>query len=224
MSSKILVIEDEAPLRAQVVEMLELEGYDVSEAENGGIALGLLQNLHPDIIICDIAMPDFDGYQILEHVRDNERLAMIPFIFVTARSDRSFVRHGMDLGADDYITKPIKPRVLMSRIKAILKREKSSSSDKEELNVGNLKINKNSYTVTLGDKQLVLPKKEFELLFLLASKPGKVLTRETILDEVWGRDVYVVDRTIDVHIRKIREKIGNKKITTIKGVGYKFEV
>ncbi|GAB5493648.1 MAG: hybrid sensor histidine kinase/response regulator [Phototrophicaceae bacterium] len=126
MSSKILVIEDEAPLRAQVVEMLELEGYDVSEAENGGIALGLLQNLHPDIIICDIAMPDFDGYQILEHVRDNERLAMIPFIFVTARSDRSFVRHGMDLGADDYITKPFSRGELLKSIESRLARFRQS--------------------------------------------------------------------------------------------------
>ncbi len=133
MPEKILVIEDEGPLRAQVVEMLELEGYDVSEAENGGMAFGMLQNIQPDIIICDVAMPDFDGYQILQHVRDNERLAMIPFIFVTARADRSFVRHGMELGADDYITKPFSRSELLASIESRLARfRKVSSSNKSE--------------------------------------------------------------------------------------------
>lgn len=139
MSAKILVIEDEAPLRAQVVEMLELEGYDVSEAENGGMALGMLENTQPDIIICDIAMPDFDGYQILEHVRKNERLALVPFIFVTARADRSFVRHGMDLGADDYITKPFSRSELLSSIESRLARFKKLSTNNQPAELDNAK-------------------------------------------------------------------------------------
>jgi two-component system alkaline phosphatase synthesis response regulator PhoP len=224
MSRKILIVDDEPDIVDLLKYNLEKEGYSCSTATNGNQALRVAEKFQPQLILLDIMMPELDGIETCRRLREKEEFRGTYIVFLTARAEEYSELAGFEAGADDYITKPIKPRVLISRIKAILKREKSTEEKGNELQVGNLKINRTSYTVWLKDKEMVLPKKEFELLFLLASKPGKVFTRESILNEVWGNDVYVVDRTIDVHIRKIREKIGDKKIKTIKGVGYKFEV
>ena len=164
-----------------------------------------------------------DGIEACRQIREIDSLKNVFIAFLTARSEEYSELAGFDVGADDYITKPIKPRILVSRIQAILKRTKEEDV-KDEIIVNDIKIDRNTFTVMVRDHELILPKKEFELLYLLASKPGKVFTRESILNKVWGTDVFVVDRTIDVHIRKIREKIGEDRIKTVKGVGYKFDV
>jgi len=171
----------------------------------------------------DIMMPKVDGIEACRQIRADDSLSDVFIAFLTARAEEYSEIAGFDVGADDYITKPIKPRVLISRIKALLSRKKEDVK-KESIEIGDLLIDRNTFDVTLRGMRMTLPKKEFELLYLLASKPDKVFTREAILNKVWGLDVSVVDRTIDVHIRKIREKIGNNSIQTVKGVGYKFVV
>ncbi len=222
MAKKILIADDEKDIVDLVKYNLEKEGYKCYVAYDGEEAVEKAKNKKPDLILLDIMMPKMDGIEACRRIRETEGLEDVFVSFLTARSEEYSEIAGFDVGADDYITKPIKPRVLLSRIKAILKRSKEEAVD-EEIVLGDIAINRNTFMVSVRGHELILPKKEFELLFLLASKPGKVFTRESILNKVWGTDVYVVDRTIDVHIRKIREKIGEGKIKTIKGVGYKFE-
>lgn len=221
MAQKILIVDDEKDIVDLVKYNLEKEGFKCYSAFDGQEAVAKALEKKPDLILMDIMMPKMDGIEACRQIKANEKTKDVFVAFLTARDEEYSELAGFDVGGDDYITKPIKPRVLVSRIKAILGRVKSDEVD--EIIVGDLVVNRNTFTVTVGGHNLVLPKKEFELLHLLASKPNKVFTRESILNKVWGTDVFVVDRTIDVHIRKIREKIGQEKIKTIKGVGYKFE-
>ncbi len=223
MSARILIVDDEKDIVDLLKYNLEKEGYTCATARNGQEALDKISQFDPTLILLDIMMPVMDGIECCSKIRENPDYSGIYVVFLTARSEEYSELAGFDAGADDYIAKPIKPKLLLSRVKAILKREKNKDEDDQSIVLGSLVINRATYTVSVDEKDLNLPKKEFELLYLLASKPAKVFTRESILSKVWGDDVYVVDRTIDVHIRKIREKIGDKKIKTIKGVGYKFE-
>jgi len=224
MSSKILVVDDEADIVEFISYNLEKEGYTVQTAHNGLEAVEKASSFRPDLIVLDVMMPQLDGIEACRKIRENPELSNTFIMFLTARDEEYSEIAGFDAGGDDYVFKPIKPRALLSRVNAIMKRKNAQqeSDVAEVLNHGDLEVNPNEYLVKLGDKSMTLPRKEFDLLYLLASKPGKVFTREKILRKVWGTDVFVVDRTIDVHIRKIREKIGDTKIETIKGVGYKF--
>jgi len=224
MSSKILVVDDEADIVEFISYNLEKEGYTVQSARNGLEAVEKASSFRPDLIVLDVMMPQLDGIEACRKIRENPELSITFIMFLTARDEEYSEIAGFDAGGDDYVFKPIKPRALLSRVNAIMKRKNAQqeSDVAEVLNHGDLEVNPNEYLVKLGDKSMTLPRKEFDLLYLLASKPGKVFTREKILRKVWGTDVFVVDRTIDVHIRKIREKIGDTKIETIKGVGYKF--
>ena len=223
MAKKILIVDDEEDIVELLSYNLEKEGYKCYTASNGKKAIEKAIAKGPDLILMDIMMPEMDGITATTELRKLEQFKHTFIVFLTARGEEFSEVSGFEAGADDYITKPVKIRLLLSRLKAILKRGAKEGDAKPVLSIGKLIIDKNAYVVTVKGEKKVLPKKEFELLYLLASKPGKVFTREKILDKVWGNDVYVVDRTIDVHIRKIREKIGNKYISTIKGVGYKFE-
>ena len=229
MTQKILIVDDEQDIVDLLRYNLEKEGYKCYEAYDGKSAINKVLDKKPDLVLMDIMMPEMDGIEACRIIRSTPGIESTLVAFLTARGEEFSELAAFEVGADDYITKPIKPRVLHSRIKAILKRA-SNEADREVFQTGNLIIDRNTFTVTITslesksrEKVLTLPKKEFELLYLLASKPGKVFERGAILNKVWGSDVYVVDRTIDVHIRKIREKIGEEKIITIKGVGYKFE-
>lgn len=219
-----MIVDDEKDIVELLKYNLEKEGYSCSTANNGKEALEKIERVKPDLVLLDIMMPEMDGIETCRRIRTMDSVKNVYVVFLTARSEEYSELAGFEMGADDYITKPIKPRVLLSRIKAIMKRDKQVEEKDGDLEVGSLKINRSTYTVSKHGEDINLPKKEFELLYLLASKPGKVFTREVILNDVWGNEVFVGDRTIDVHIRKIREKIGDKKIKTIKGVGYKFEV
>lgn len=223
MNVKILIVDDEVDIAELIEYNLTKEGFDCYKAYNGIEAVDMAKIIRPQLILMDIMMPEMDGIEACRQIKEEKDLRDIYIAFLTARGEEYSEIAGFDAGADDYITKPIKPRVLVSRVKALLKRANVERDVSENISIGDITIDRNTYTVTQGKKELILPKKEFELLYLLASKPGKVFTRDKILNNVWGNDVYVVDRTIDVHIRKIREKIGNAKIKTIKGVGYKFE-
>jgi len=223
MKIRVLIVDDEPDIVELLKYNLQSEGYDCITAPNGEKALELVEKHKPDLILLDVMMPKMDGMEVCRKIKENPKLSDIFIIFLTARGEEYSEIAGFEMGADDYITKPIKPRLLMSRVKAVLKRKSDSGSLDSTLKVGNLTINKSNYSVNLGKQTFELPRKEFELLLLLASKPGKLFTREVILGKIWGTDVIVIDRTIDVHIRKIREKIGSEKIKTIKGVGYKFE-
>jgi two-component system alkaline phosphatase synthesis response regulator PhoP len=191
---------------------------------NGKEAINIASKIKPDIILMDVMMPEMDGIEACRQIKAIPQLKNIPLIFLTARGEEFSELAGFEAGADDDIIKPIKPRVLISRLKAILRRNIADNTANEKMEFPDLKIDRESFSVTYLGKVLQFPKKEFELLSLLASKPGKVFTREQILEAIWGDDVLVVDRTIDVHIRKIREKLDDNFIQTIKGVGYKFEV
>jgi two-component system alkaline phosphatase synthesis response regulator PhoP len=224
-NNKILLVDDDNDILEFIKYNLEKEGYQVYTANNGRTAIELAVKELPVLIMLDVMMPDMDGVETCIKMREHPKLKNTLIIFLTARNEDYSQIAGFDAGADDYITKPIKPRVLISRVKALLRR---SGSTEENENISNIEfegllINKESYVVTKNGKEINLPKKEFELLALLASKPGKVFSRETILEKVWGGEVVVGDRTIDVHIRKLREKLGEEYIKTIKGVGYKFE-
>jgi two-component system alkaline phosphatase synthesis response regulator PhoP len=178
----------------------------------------------PDLIIMDVMMPEMDGMEACENIRKIPELSNVIITFLTARSEDYSQVAGFDAGADDYITKPIKPKLLVSKVKALLRRLKEKEQNSETLNVGGIEINREEYKIVKDNIEIALPRKEFELFYLLASKPGKVFKRDEILDKVWGNEVVVGGRTIDVHIRKLREKIGEELFKTIKGVGYKFEV
>jgi len=221
---KILIVDDEVDIIELLSYNLKKENFEVISAINGKEAIKIAQKTKPDIILMDVMMPEMDGMEACRQIKSFPQLSNIPLIFLTARGEEYSELAGFDAGADDYIIKPIKPRVLISRLKAILKRNYNGELSYEPMSFTDLIIDRESFSVKYKSTVLQFPKKEFELLSLLASKPGKVFTREQILESVWGEDVLVVDRTIDVHIRKIREKLEDNFIQTIKGVGYKFEV
>jgi two-component system, OmpR family, alkaline phosphatase synthesis response regulator PhoP len=220
---KILVVDDENDILEFIEYNLKKEGYDVYLAHNGQEAIELGKKIKPDLILLDVMMPVMDGIEACKQMKSDKNFAKSFIVFLTARAEEYSEIAGFNAGADDYIAKPIKPRVLLSRISAILRR-KNKEVVESKLTVGDLIIDRETFLVYRGDHKIPLARKEFELLYLLAGKPGKVFTREYILEKVWGDDVLVVDRTIDVHIRKIREKIGDDYIGTVKGVGYKFEL
>lgn len=217
---KILLVDDEPDILEIVGYNLTNAGYQVITAENGLEAVKKAKKEIPHLIILDVMMPEMDGIEACELIRKNPDLKDVVITFLTARGEDYSQVAGFDAGADDYITKPIKPKVLVSKVKALLRRFKDN--EKETVKIGNLVIDRDEYKIILKGKEIVLPRKEFELLSLLASKPGKVFKRDEILDKVWGNEVVVGGRTIDVHIRKLREKIGDKSFKTVKGVGYKF--
>jgi two-component system alkaline phosphatase synthesis response regulator PhoP len=224
---KILLVDDEPDILEFIGYNLKKEGFQVETATNGKDALKTAQSLNPHLIVLDVMMPGMDGIETCEEIRKIPSLKDTLVVFLTARGEDYSQIAGFDAGADDYITKPIKPRVLISRVKALLKRFRSgtyfdTAEEDTRISVGDLTIDKEKYVVISGNNELVLPKKEFELLLLLASKPDRVFTRDEIYSSVWGDNIIVGDRTIDVHIRKLREKIGQDHIRTIKGVGYKF--
>jgi two-component system, OmpR family, alkaline phosphatase synthesis response regulator PhoP len=221
---KILLVDDEPDILEFLSYNLKKEGYTAYIANNGREAVTVAKRENPDLIILDVMMPDMDGIETCREIREIPGLKDVMIAFLTARSEDYSQIAGFEVGADDYINKPIKPRVLMSRIAALLRRAGNSSlSSNDKSDMGGIKIDRERYVVIQDNKEINLPKKEFELLSLLASKPGKVFTREVILDKVWGGEVVVGDRTIDVHIRKLREKLGEDFIKTVKGIGYKFE-
>lgn len=221
---KILLVDDEVDILEIVGYNLSQEGYHIFTAVNGKEAVQKAKKHIPHLIIMDVMMPEMDGMEACEIIRKTPELSQTIITFLTARSEDYSQVAGFDAGADDYITKPIKPKVLVSKVKALLRRLKEDETSSENLNVGEIEINREEYKIVKGGVEIVLPRKEFELFYLLASKPGKVFKREEILDKVWGNEVVVGGRTIDVHIRKLREKIGEELFKTIKGVGYKFEL
>ena len=222
---KILLVDDEQDILEIVGYNLSQEGYQIVTASNGKEAIAKAKKEHPQLIIMDVMMPEMDGMEACENIRKIPELQDTIITFLTARSEDYSQVAGFDAGADDYIAKPIKPKVLVSKVQALLRRLKGVEgvSNNSTLNVGNIEINREEYKIVNEGKEIVLPRKEFELFYLLATKPGKVFTREEILDKVWGNEVVVGGRTIDVHIRKLREKIGDNFFKTIKGVGYKIE-
>jgi two-component system alkaline phosphatase synthesis response regulator PhoP len=222
---KILLVDDEPDILEIVGYNLEQAGYQVFKAENGKDAVKQAQKVKPHLIIMDVMMPEMDGMEACEKIREIPELKDTIITFLTARSEDYSQVAGFDVGADDYIAKPIKPKLLVSKVKGLLRRLKEEEAENSEtLTVGNLQINREEYKIIKDGVTIVLPRKEFELLYLLASKPGKVFTRTEILDKVWGNEVIVGGRTIDVHIRKLREKIDEDVFKTIKGVGYKIEL
>ena len=220
---KILIVDDEEDILEFLSYNLNKEGYQVFTATDGNTAITLAKKELPHLILLDVMMPGIDGIETCRELRSLPGLQDVIIAFLTARSEDYSHIAGFDAGADDYINKPIKPRVLVSRIQALLRRTTAVKKDSDFLQLGNLRINRERYLVIKDNIEITLPRKEFELIYLLASKPGKVFTREEILIKIWGYDVVVGDRTIDVHIRKLREKIGEDYIRTVKGVGYKFE-
>lgn len=220
---KILLVDDEPDILEFLSYNLKKEGYAIHTAGNGKEAIRVAKKEIPNLVLIDVMMPDMDGIETCRELRSIDELKNVMIAFLTARNEDYSQIAGFEVGADDYINKPIKPRVLVSRIKAILRRQTSIKEQPEKIDIGGLKIDREKYLVVKGSEHINLPKKEFELLDLLASKPGKVFTRDLILDRIWGGDVVVGDRTIDVHIRKLREKLGENYIRTVKGVGYKFD-
>ena len=217
---KILIVDDEEDIRELLSYNLKKEGYIVFSAENGEKGLSVLREEKPDLVILDVMMPGMDGIEVCETIRQIPGLSQTLICFLTARGEDYSQIAGLDAGADDYVAKPIKPKVLISRINAILRRK--GMIEQELKTIKGLVINREKYIVEKDGKVLQLPRKEFELLALLVSKPGDVFERDVILDKVWGSDIVVGDRTIDVHIRKLRAKIGEQHIKTVKGIGYKF--
>jgi two-component system alkaline phosphatase synthesis response regulator PhoP len=222
---KILLVDDEPDILEIVGYNLSKEGYTIVTASNGKEAITMAKKELPQLIIMDVMMPEMDGMEACENIRKIPELNNILITFLTARSEDYSQVAGFDAGADDYISKPIKPKLLVSKVKAILRRlNGDENSNPETIIVGSIVINREEYKIIKDNIEIVLPRKEFELFYLLASKPGKVFKREEILDKIWGNDVIVGGRTIDVHIRKLREKIGDEYFKTTKGVGYKFEL
>jgi two-component system alkaline phosphatase synthesis response regulator PhoP len=221
--TKILLVDDEPDILEFISYNLTKEDFEVFTSNNGRDAIKIAIKEKPDLIILDVMMPDLDGIETCRVIRETPDLKDVLIAFLTARNEDYSQIAGFDAGADDYINKPIKPRVLVSRVKALLRRAGKTSASEDVLLVNGFKIDRERYLILKENQEINLPKKEFELIALLASKPGKVFTREDILKSVWGDDVVVGDRTIDVHIRKLREKLGDNYIRTIKGVGYKFE-
>jgi two-component system alkaline phosphatase synthesis response regulator PhoP len=220
---KVMVVDDDPDILELLKYNLKKEGYEVETAEDGVKAVSLAKTFSPDLILLDIMMPHQDGVETCRQMREIPELAEAHITFLTARAEEYSEVAAFEAGADDYITKPIKPRALMSRISALFRKE-SKSKSKPQISAGGLIIDRSSYTVIADDAQFTLPKKEFELLYFLAQNPNKVFSRDELLHNIWGTDVYVLARTVDVHIRKVREKIGDGYISTVKGVGYKFEI
>ncbi len=221
---KVLAIDDENDILDLLQYNLAKEGYEVKVANNGKRGIEIAKDFVPDVILLDIMMPGIDGVETCRQLRENTKLANSFIVFLTARAEEYSEIAAFDNGADDYIIKPIKPRALMSRIAALLRRDikDTDTSNSSRVVIGDLIIDRSSYIVHKGDQQISLPKKEFELLYYLATNPNKVYNRDELLASIWGTDVYVLSRTVDVHIRKVREKVGEELIQTIKGVGYKF--
>ncbi|MFO7655942.1 MAG: response regulator transcription factor [Bacteroidales bacterium] len=225
---KILLIDDEPDILEFLSYNLQKEGFEIFKSTNGREGIELARQQQPHLILLDVMMPEMDGIETCQIIRALPGLERTVIAFLTARGEDYSQIAGFEAGADDYITKPIKPKVLVSRICALLKRydkmmlKELHPSSSKRIQHGDILIDTEKYVIEVENRELVLPRKEFELLFLLSSKPGKVFTRDEIFSRVWGDDVIVGDRTIDVHIRKLREKIGEKHINTVKGIGYKF--
>lgn len=220
---KVLIVDDEPDIVELLEYNLEKEGYQVETAGNGREALNKLEKgVRPDVILLDIMMPQLDGIETARLIRQLPDFRETYILFLTARSEEYSEVAAFEVGADDYITKPVKMRALVSRINALFRREKEKKESREELVIAGLVINPRNYTVVQGDRTMTLPKKEFELLLYLAQHPDKVCGRDELLQKIWGADIYVIERTVDVHIRKLREKLGEGYIRTLKGVGYMF--
>ncbi|PSR57290.1 DNA-binding response regulator [Adhaeribacter arboris] len=218
-----MVVDDDPDITELLQYNLAKEGYEVACAENGKEALDTAAKFNPDIILMDVMMPVMDGITACRQLREKLEFRDTYILFLTARSEEFSEIAAFDAGADDFITKPIKPRALLSRLAAHVRRDNQQTGDDHQvIEIGNIRIDRTSFSVFKGDERITLPKKEFELLSFLAATPNKVFNREELLNNVWGTDVYVIARTVDVHIRKVREKIGEDHIKTIKGVGYKF--
>ena len=224
LPAKILIVDDEPDIVEFISYNLKNKGYNMASAKDGVEAIKRAKEFKPDLILLDIMMPNKDGLETLRDLRTMHEFDDTAIIFLTALSDEKYEIEGLKIGADDYISKPIKPELLATRIGAALRRFRKDEDQEQKQIFGDLEINKTKFTVTYKGQEILLAKKEFELLSLLASKPGRVFLRNEILQRVWGTDVIVGDRTIDVHIRKIRQKVGIDLITTVKGVGYKFEM
>jgi len=222
-NQKILVVDDESDILELLKYNLSKEGYEVKTANDGIKGVEVAKKFIPDLILLDIMMPKQDGVETCRQLREIPEMANSFVIFLTARSEEYSEVAAFDMGADDYITKPIKPRALVSRINALFRRESKKKKEANTISVGDLVVDRTSYTVQNSRERISLPKKEFELLYFLAQNSGKVFSRDELLQNIWGSDVYVLARTVDVHIRKVREKIGEGYITTVKGVGYKFD-
>ena len=222
---KILLVDDEPDILEIVSYNLANEGYQIFTASNGIEAVKKSKEIQPHLILIDVMMPEMDGIEACAKIRENDNLKEVIIAFFTARGEDYSQLAGLDAGADDYITKPVKPKVLVSKVNSLLRRlRKGNSEIINVIKIGNIIINRDEYFVQKDKNKIILPRKEFELMALLASKPGKVFKREDILEKVWGNDVIVGGRTIDVHIRKLREKIGDDYFKTVKGVGYKFTI
>lgn len=223
---KILIIDDEPDILELLSYNLQTQGYTIKTALDGKEGFKIAKSFLPNLILLDIMMPKIDGVEMCRQIRQQPQLHDTYILFLTARSEEYSEIAAFDAGADDYLTKPIRPRALMSRISAIFQRslQKDTSDNKDVIKIADFVINKSSYTLKEGNNFINLPKKEFELLFFLAQSPNKVFSRDEILKNIWGADVFVLARTVDVHIRRIREKIGEKYIKTVKGVGYKFVI
>jgi len=226
MTKRLLLVDDEQDILDLLKYNLEAEGYEIVTAANGLQALELAQN-SPDLIILDVMLPGKDGWEVIRQLRQNENTKSIPVIFLTAKGGEIDEVVGLELGADDYIIKPISIRKLLARVKNVLRKTTGNQLEPEAIwRFGEVEINSLNYSVKVAGKMVAFTKKEFEVLLYLAKRPGRVVTRETFLNEIWGDDVVVIDRTIDVHIRKIREKLGEKNmplVETIKGVGYRLK-
>ena len=222
--TKILIVDDDPDILEFLEYNLRKEGYTVYQAPNGKEAIKLADRFTPDLILLDVMMPEMDGITTCQEIRKNKKLEDSFVIFLTARIEEYSEIAGFSAGADDYISKPIKPGALLSRIKAVMKRKIKDDDQINILDFGDIKIDKASYEVSFKDEKIHFARKEFELLYLLASNAGKVFSREKLLEQIWGNEVYVGDRTVDVHVRKIREKLDPETIKTIKGIGYKFDV
>ena len=220
--SKILVVDDDPDIVEILRYNLSLGGYDVKSAMNGKDAIIKAKIFLPEIILLDVMMPEMDGIETCSILKEIPSLSNTRIIFLSARNEDYTQLSAFDAGADDYISKPVKPKILLKKVASIFKRINKSKNNKQSIDLGEIKIDRNSYLVLKNKNEISLPRKEFELLFLLASNPGKVFTRDEIMSKVWGSEVIVGDRTIDVHIRKLREKIGDLYFKTVKGVGYKF--
>ncbi|HKK63175.1 MAG TPA: response regulator transcription factor [Bacteroidales bacterium] len=224
----ILIVDDESDILEFISYNLNKEGFNVHSAKSGNEALGIISDIIPDLVLLDVMMPGMDGIEVCERIRKNPVVSHILIAMLTARSESYSQIAGFDAGADDYIIKPIRPKLLVSRIKALLKRSKVNNDNNDTFSpdfreFGDIRIHLDNYKVVVDKKDIMLPKKEFQILTLLTSKPSRVFTRDEIYNHVWGNEVFVSDRTIDVYIRKLREKIGQDRIMTIKSVGYKFE-
>ena len=219
----VLLVDDEPDLLELLSYSLEGAGFTVRTAADGAEALAAATAEPPDVFVLDIMMPRMDGVALTERLREDARLRLTPILMLTAKTGEADEIAGLDAGADDYLAKPVSPRLLATRVKALLRRgERRESASTAHLRVHDLVVDRERYVVTRGDETFRLPRKEFELLYFLAAHPGRVFSREELLDGVWGPDVFVVDRTVDVHVRKIREKVGSAYIETVKGVGYTF--